>query len=100
MTCSAAVLAAALAAGAGAGGAGQPAAGGGPGEAPGPGAAPEREALAQVVDSPDWPEEAAAVEELPYSRLLERVRLGGDEPTQDISANELMWAFFEAHPKP
>ncbi|MBN1580516.1 MAG: polyhydroxybutyrate depolymerase, partial [Anaerolineae bacterium] len=25
---------------------------------------------------------------------------GGDEPTQDISANELMWAFFQAHPKP
>ncbi len=25
---------------------------------------------------------------------------GGDEPTQAISANALMWAFFEAHPKP
>lgn len=27
-------------------------------------------------------------------------RVGGDEPSDEISASELMWAFFQAHPKP
>jgi len=38
-------------------------------------------ALAQVVDSPLMPEEAAAIEERPYRLLLEKVRLGPDQRT-------------------
>ena len=38
-------------------------------------------ALAGVVDLAEWPDEAAALEERPYSMLLDRVRLGPEGPT-------------------
>jgi hypothetical protein len=38
-------------------------------------------ALAQVVDSPLMPEEAAALEGVPYRALLDRLRVGPDERT-------------------
>lgn len=38
-------------------------------------------ALAMVVDSREWPEEAAALEVRPYRMLLDRVRIGPDEET-------------------
>jgi len=43
--------------------------------------ADERLALAMVVDSPDRPEEAAALEERPYRLLLGKVRVGPGERT-------------------
>ena len=41
----------------------------------------EEIALAMVVDSRQWPEEAAALEVRPYKMLLDKVRIGPDEET-------------------
>jgi len=41
----------------------------------------EEIALAMVVDSRRWPEEAAALEVRPYKMLLDKVRIGPDEET-------------------
>jgi hypothetical protein len=81
--------------------------------ATGPGAADERSrtgarlddrelelALAQAVDSPELPSEAACLEERPYAMLLRKARRGAEEPTLRLFADrEFAWTRLMEEPE-